>query len=166
MKRLLALTLIAGAAFAFGADIYKPDLASVKQKNVETQLDGNETVLKFYSSEKNSTLWSLRLSPEIIAKLEGKVVYLTGLVSYEDVTAKPKHWNGVKLMLGMTMGDGKDWNPAANIPTGNSDGWTRFNVKIDLTGKKVKKGTLLLGLENVGGIVEYKDVRIVDAPVK
>lgn len=167
MKKQLLFPLLSLVTLAVpGADLYRVELSAIRQNNVVSREENKETILKFYSAEKRSTLWSHPLSAETIARLENKIVYLTGLISYEDVTFKPKPWNGVKLMLGTTLEDGRQWNPGARIPTGSSDGWVRYQVKIDLRGKKLKKATLLIGLENVGGIVEYRDVRFVDEPVK
>lgn len=170
MKKLLILILAAltVSMHADAEDLFRFDLAQIKQPGITVKKDDAGVVSAVFESpgEGKSRLYCPVLPAEALSKLNGKTVYLTGEVNFEDVTEKPKHWNGVKLMLGVKTEDGKEKNLQANIPIGCSDDWTRFHVKIDLSSAVLKSATLVIGLENVGGIAEFRDVRITDAPVK
>lgn len=168
MRRVLILILAALTVSVHAEDLFRLDPAQIKQPGITVKKDGAGTVSAVFESpgEGKSRLYCPVLPAETLAKLNGKTVYLSAEINFEDVTEKPKHWNGVKLMLGTKTEDGKEKNSQANIPIGCSDDWTRFNVRIDLSSAVLKSATLVIGLENVGGVAGFRDVRITDAPVK
>ena len=92
--------------------------------------------------------------------LRGHTLLCAARVKAENVSAKPRPWNGIKFMLIIEGPEGKEW-PQAEIPVGSFH-WRRaaFNARIPAD---VKTLTLLLGLEAVTGKVWFDDVSIVIA---
>jgi len=165
MMLMLFLAILGNTVFA--TDIYRPDLTRIKQSGVTLQSakDGVVSVRFESPGEGKSCVYCPKLPPEVLAALNGKVVYLTAEINSEDVTQKPKPWHGVKLMLGMKFTNGKSLNPQATIPIGCSDDWTSYSVKLDLRDVTLTEGILVIGLENVGGIAEFRNIRITDTPL-
>jgi endoglucanase len=88
--------------------------------------------------------------------LRGRFVFLGAEVKSENVSAKPKSWNGIKLMARIDTPDGPQW-PQAEMPTG-SFGWQRFSKRMFVP-QNASAVTLVLGLEQVSGRVEFDEVR-------
>lgn len=92
-----------------------------------------------------------------VEKVRGCTLYCSAMVRAEGVTAKPRPWNGIKVMAAVEAPSGKTW-PQAEIETG-SFGWKRVafaaRVPSDATGVVV-----CLGLEAVSGKVWFDDVKV------
>ncbi|MEN9354585.1 MAG: hypothetical protein RL318_1910 [Fibrobacterota bacterium] len=76
------------------------------------------------------------------------------------LTAKPKHFNGVKVMLGVKRADGTVQNPQLPWPdTLDAYGWTRSSMVVTIP-EKALKADLTLGLESMAGTVLFDSVHI------
>jgi len=91
-----------------------------------------------------------------VGKLRGRFVFMGVEVKAEAVSAKPKPWNGIKVMARIDTPAGPQW-PQAEIPSG-SFGWRHCSMRVavprDATGV-----TLVLGLEQVSGRVAFNHAR-------
>jgi hypothetical protein len=96
----------------------------------------------------------LRLPVEQIA---GKTLTMSARVRADGVTEKPNHWNGIKVMLILEIGEGRQY-PQLPFETGTFD-WTHSERMMRIPGD-VTGATLILGLEEVGGRVWFDDVTI------
>jgi len=90
-------------------------------------------------------------------QLAGKLVTLSAAVRAEDVSEKPNHWNGIKVMLILDVGEGRQY-PQLPLDVGTF-GWRTVSqalrVPMDTHG-----ATLVLGLEEVSGRVWFDDLEI------
>jgi len=92
-----------------------------------------------------------------IETLRGRFVFMGADVKAENVSAKAKPWNGIKLMVRIDTPTGPQW-PQAEIPIG-SFGWQRFSTRI-LVPTNATAVTLVLGLEQVSGRVVFDELRL------
>ncbi len=88
-----------------------------------------------------------------------KNVVLTAEVEQENISQKPKPWNGVKVMLGLVYADGQRNFPQAPNASGSLPWQTRsFGIKLP----ELKSAELILGLEQVSGTVRFRNVKIME----
>ncbi len=76
------------------------------------------------------------------------------------LSAKPRHFNGVKVMLGVKRADGTSSNPQLPWPdTLGAYGWTRSSMIVTIP-EKATRADLTLGLESMSGTVLFDSIRI------
>ena len=92
-----------------------------------------------------------------LVKLRGRFVFVSAEVKAENVSAKPKSWNGIKVMTRLDTPSGPQW-PQPEIPVG-SFGWQRFSSRLTVP-PDATAATLVLGLEQVSGRVAFANVRV------
>ena len=118
----------------------------------------------------SSGIWSVSLRmpgrkaaaniPVPIERIAGRKILLTAEIEQEDVSKKPNHWNGVKLMLVIGFADGKTGylqaeNSAGSLP------WTPHAVAVTVPAD-IRSAQIDLALEEVSGTVRFRNVRIVE----
>lgn len=155
---LLGMALAAGGAekVLFTADF----LRQVKPTSTRTVTEENGVqVLTVQAKTKAGNKVSIPLNP---ALLSGKNVAVFAEVEQENVSAPPKPWNGVKVMLSLVYADGKlNYSQAPNA-AGTLPWQTRsFSIRLP----KLKAAQLVLGLEQVSGTVRFRNVRVVEAAI-
>lgn len=155
---LLGMALAAGGAekVLFSADF----LRQVKPTATRTVTEENGVqVLTVQAKTKAGNKVSIPLNP---ALLSGKNVAVFAEVEQENVSAPPKPWNGVKVMLSLVYADGKLNYPQAPNAAGTLPWQTRsFSIRLP----KLKAAQLVLGLEQVSGTVRFRNVRVVEAAI-
>ena len=155
---LLGMALAAGGAekVLFSADF----LRQVKPTATRTVTEENGVqVLTVQAKTKAGNKVSIPLNP---ALLSGKNVAVFAEVEQENVSAPPKQWNGVKVMLSLVYADGKLNYPQAPNAAGTLPWQTRsFSIRLP----KLKAAQLVLGLEQVSGTVRFRNVRVVEAAI-
>ena len=155
---LLGMALAAGGAekVLFTADF----LRQVKPTSTRTVTEENGVqVLTVQAKTKAGNKVSIPLNP---ALLSGKNVAVFAEVEQENVSAPPKPWNGVKVMLSLVYADGKRNYPQAPNAAGTLPWQTRsFSIRLP----KLKAAQLVLGLEQVSGTVRFRNVRVVEAAI-
>lgn len=155
---LLGMALAAGGAekVLFTADF----LRQVKPTATRTVTEENGVqVLTVQAKTKAGNKVSIPLNP---ALLSGKNVAVFAEVEQENVSAPPKPWNGVKVMLSLVYADGKLNYPQAPNAAGTLPWQTRsFSIRLP----KLKAAQLVLGLEQVSGTVRFRNVRVVEAAI-
>ena len=155
---LLGMALAAGGAekVLFTADF----LRQVKPTSTRTVTEENGVqVLTVQAKTKAGNKVSIPLNP---ALLSGKNVAVFAEVEQENVSAPPKPWNGVKVMLSLVYADGKLNYPQAPNAAGTLPWQTRsFSIRLP----KLKAAQLVLGLEQVSGTVRFRNVRVVEAAI-
>ncbi|MGC8989329.1 MAG: glycoside hydrolase family 5 protein [Verrucomicrobiia bacterium] len=95
--------------------------------------------------------------PIPVEAMRGYLVRVSAMAKAQNVTSKPKPWNGVKCMLAIETPDRKLW-PQAEIGTGTFD-WHRISFTTRVP-KDAASARLVLGLEQVKGKVWFDDVSI------
>jgi hypothetical protein len=105
-------------------------------------------------SAKGSTTVQRRLPVE---QMRGYMVYFSAQIKAENISAKPKPWNGIKFAAPIVAASGKQF-PEAKIDAGTFD-WRRatFAVRVPDDAQSM---SLALGLESVTGKVWFDDVRL------
>lgn len=121
---------------------------------IET-IGNNKCIAITNDKEKINNTISLDISPESVA---GKKVLISALIKAENVTDKPKPWNGPKLMLVITPVEGNIKYPASDLMNGTYD-WKRVYFSTTIP-PKVKSVSLTIGLEQVKGKVWYDQLTI------
>lgn len=91
------------------------------------------------------------------AAIAGKLVTISAVVKADGVSEGPESWNGIKVMLVLEAGKGRDY-PQVSIPAGTFD-WKRFSHTLRIPAG-VEKASLVLGLEKVKGRVWFDEVEI------
>ena len=90
-------------------------------------------------------------------KVAGRIVTFSAVVRAEDISEKPQHYNGIKVMLVLDF-DGHKEYPQINFATGSFD-WTpgqqTLRIPAAVTGAR-----LVLGLEEVSGRVWFDEVEV------
>ncbi len=97
-------------------------------------------------------------------RLRGCTVELSASARGENISQKPKGYNGIKLQFGYTTEDGKKEHPMTHLPVGTF-GWKNYSVQATFP-HNLKTAAFTLGLEAVTGKVWYDDVvvKVVSAP--
>lgn len=152
----MALTAVGAEKVLFSADF----LRQVKPTATRTMTEENGVqVLTVQAKTKAGNKVSIPLNP---ALLSGKNVAVFAEVEQENVSAPPKPWNGVKVMLSLVYADGKLNYPQAPNAAGTLPWQTRsFSIRLP----KLKAAQLVLGLEQVSGTVRFRNVRVVEAAI-
>ena len=92
-----------------------------------------------------------------IEKVRGRRLLIEADVWADQVSQKPKPWNGIKMMAHIRMPAGEDW-PQRDFPVGSFD-WqhvsTGFQIPEDAT-----EVTLVLGMEKVTGTVRFSQLTV------
>jgi hypothetical protein len=89
--------------------------------------------------------------------IAGKLITITAAVKAQDVSAPPKSWNGIKVML-ILEANGQKQYPQIPLPAGTFD-WRTFTHTMRIP-SQIDKATLILGLEAVSGTVFFDDISI------
>lgn len=95
-----------------------------------------------------------------VERIAGKNVVLAAEIEQQDISEKPKHYNGVKLMLVLTYADGS----VGYLQAENSPGalpWTPHAVAVTVPAD-IRDARVYLALEEVSGTARFRDVRIVE----
>lgn len=159
--RMIGLGLLLGLALAAaGAEkvLFSADfLRQVKPTATRTvsEEDGVQ-VLTIQSKTEAGNKISIPVDP---ALLSGKSVVFSAEVEQENVSAPPKPWNGVKVMLSLVYADGKHNYPQAPNAAGTLP-WQTRSARISLP--QLKSAAFTLGLEAVSGTVRFRNVQIVE----
>ncbi|MBL8992716.1 MAG: hypothetical protein JNM63_05205, partial [Spirochaetia bacterium] len=93
-----------------------------------------------------------------VDKIKGKKITVSALVKADKVSAKPKPYNGVKLMLITSDAEARKDYPQAPIETGTFD-WKQVSFTYSVP-DMVVSAQLVLGLEVVAGKVLFDEVRV------
>jgi len=91
------------------------------------------------------------------AKLAGQLITVSARLKAENVGVPPQPWNGIKIMLVLETGTGRQ-HPQIPLGAGTFD-WTPVRRSLRLP-RAAAKATLVLGLEKVTGAVWFDDVVI------
>ncbi len=112
-------------------------------------------------SEVGSTVRGFALPAE---KIAGQLVTVRAQVKAEGVSKPPQPWNGIKVMLVLETGEGRQY-PQLDLPAGTFD-W-RSATKLLRIPKGITKATLIAGLEQVSGKAWFDNLRVsVGRPVR
>ena len=95
-----------------------------------------------------------------IAKYKGKKLLICTRVKGENVSEKPKSFNGIKLMLMVLNTEGAKDYPQASLPTGTFD-WQDVKWSVSIPENAVS-ARISLGLEEVSGKVWFDSIKIVE----
>ncbi|MBI4978135.1 MAG: hypothetical protein HZC28_11670 [Spirochaetes bacterium] len=95
-----------------------------------------------------------------VETLRGKKIEVSVLVKAENVSDKPKSYNGIKCMLVVKDAESRMDYPQAPVGTGTFD-WQRISFTYTVHEMAISIG-LTLGLEAVTGKVLFDDLKIVD----
>lgn len=99
-----------------------------------------------------------------VEKIRGQQVWFGAEVKTAAVSAKPKPWNGVKVMLIIETPQGKAY-PQPEIAGGTAE-WRRYSAKADIPANATHV-TLILGLEQVSGEAWFDNARLaIKAPLQ
>jgi len=90
-------------------------------------------------------------------RLAGRLITLSAGVRAENVSEKPNHWNGIKVMLVLQVGDGREY-PQLPFGTGTFD-WMRSRRALRIP-RETSRAHLVLGLEQVSGRAWFDDVTV------
>jgi len=93
-----------------------------------------------------------------VERVRGCVLSFSAMIKAENVSEKPKPWNGVKFMAPIVAPAGNQW-PSATLDTGSFN-WQRFFFTVRVPADATRL-TLCLGLEAVTGKAWFDDVRVV-----
>ncbi len=89
--------------------------------------------------------------------LRGTRVHVEALVKAEGVTAPPKPWNGIKVMLNTHSPDGETWEQQNQVA--GTFAWKRLSFSARVPAD-ASAAWLVVGLEAVNGVAWFDDVRI------
>jgi len=92
-----------------------------------------------------------------VEQIRGCLLHVSGWARAQDVSEKPRSWNGVKLMLRIEAEGGMQ-HPQALIGVGSFD-WQHFVYPVSVP-RDVKRIQLCLGLEAVTGKAWFDDITI------
>jgi hypothetical protein len=115
---------------------------------------GQAIVVERAAGASGSATVQVRLPVE---KVRGCLLHFSAMIRAEDVSAKPRPWNGVKFMAPITGPDGRSW-PAATLPAGTFD-WQRIAFPVFVP-DDAQSITLVLGLEAVTGRAWFDQVKV------
>lgn len=120
----------------------------------ESGKNGKALALKNDDASKNQSV-SLSLP---VDKIKGKKITVSALVKADSVSAKPKPYNGIKLMLITADAEARKDFPQASIEVGTFD-WKHVVFSYNVP-DMVVSAQLVLGLEVVSGKALFDDVRV------
>jgi len=90
-------------------------------------------------------------------RIAGRLITLSAAVRAQDVSVPPQPWNGIKVMLILEVGTGKEW-PQISLATGTFD-WLHASRTIRVP-KETHAAQLVLGLAQVSGRAWFDDVEV------
>ena len=170
---LLLLCALSGTRYAMpagaaapperGAVIFQTDFESpdaLRPWRGEARLDaglsgGRAMYVERYAASKTpAAMVSIPLPAD---SMRGCRVYVSAMVKAQDVSAPPRSWNGIKLMLAIEAPSGRRW-PQAEISAGTFD-WRKAAMS-PLIPPDATAVTLFLGLEQVTGRAWFDDVKV------
>ena len=97
------------------------------------------------------------------AAFAGRRVVVSARIKGENITAPPKPYNGIKLMLTMTNAEGARDYPQAPAAFTETFGWREVSFTKAIPDNTVDI-ILVLGLENAAGTIWFEDIKITLAP--
>ena len=106
-------------------------------------------------SERGSTVAQFVLPVE---EVRGYQLHLSCMLKAENVSEKPRPWNGIKFMAPIVAESGKQW-PQAGLGVGSFD-WQKVIFPVRMP-KDATDWRLYVGLESVTGKVWFDDIKIV-----
>lgn len=92
-----------------------------------------------------------------VENIRGNELEISVSLKASSVSSKPQPWNGIKVMLKIETEGETAW-PQLDVPVG-SFGWKVFSGKFSIP-KTARKASLLIGLENVSGKVDMRDLSL------
>lgn len=93
-----------------------------------------------------------------VEKIKGHKLLIKTRLKGEGITAKPKPWNGVKVMLQLQNAEAKMDYPQAPVPDGSFD-WTPVSWVVRIP-DNIISSKLVLGLEKVDGTLFVGELEI------
>jgi endoglucanase len=90
-------------------------------------------------------------------RIAGQLITISADVKADGVSAPPHTWNGIKVMLSLDVGQGKEY-PQLSLPTGTFD-WTPASRMVRVP-KDTHRAQLVLGLEQVSGRAWFDNVEL------
>jgi hypothetical protein len=120
----------------------------------------NGKALAIKSEDATKTINATQLLPA--DKLKGKKIAISAMLKAENVSAKPKAYNGIKLMLLVTDAEGRKDYPQASIDVGTFD-WKKVEFFYTVPDMAVSV-QLTLGLELVSGKIWFDEVKVRTVP--
>ncbi|MFO7957773.1 MAG: cellulase family glycosylhydrolase [Candidatus Brocadiia bacterium] len=90
-------------------------------------------------------------------RLAGRLITLSADVRAENISEKPNHWNGIKVMLVLQVSDDRDY-PQLPFGTGTFD-WVHTTRALRIP-RGIRRAHLVLGLEEVSGRAWFDNVTI------
>lgn len=126
--------------------------------------DGYNSTSSLYIETKTGSRSSMTSIPLPVEQMRGYTVRVSAMVRAENVSDKPKSWNGIKIMVPLETSSQKFW-PQADVGTGTFD-WKKAAFSGRVPDDAIS-AVLCLGLEDVTGKVWFDDivVSVVKAPV-
>ncbi|MGE5351504.1 MAG: cellulase family glycosylhydrolase [Acidobacteriota bacterium] len=88
--------------------------------------------------------------------IKGGAIAISSDIKAENISQPPNSWNGIKVMLKITLSDGTALYPQLIAPTGTFD-WMNKSTYISLPASAVS-ATLYLGLEKCSGKVWFDNI--------
>lgn len=160
LAAVLFVAHTASAASLFEESFDSPDALSkwqpARSPHVRIENARDSQALRIEAPAGVTSQTSTRLALPLDA-LRGARVRVEAMVKAEGVTAPPKPWNGIKVMLHSQSSEGEKWEQQNSV-AGTFD-WKRVGfiarVPADATA-----AWLVLGLEAVNGVVWFDDVTI------
>ncbi|MBN1126142.1 MAG: cellulase family glycosylhydrolase [Sedimentisphaerales bacterium] len=160
MKRIpiLVLLLCTSLLWAqnrtiFFCDFDKDNLPGSGEGQIETGYKNSQSLL-IERSDPGHTNRRYTIDPVL---LSDSTLTMKATVKAEGISKKPNPWNGIKVMLMLETEGGYHW-PQIYIPEGDFD-WRDFTETIRLP-SRIKRVTLVVGLEEVSGKVWFDNLEI------
>ena len=112
--------------------------------------------IQIKSSSSNS---SVMISTAVnLYQYKGGMICLSAMIKADSISAPPKAWNGIKVMLKITLSNGSAIYPQLKLSSG-SFGWTNRSLLVPVPENTVS-WTLYLGIEKSSGTVTFDNVII------
>lgn len=133
-------------------------------KGFEAAVDKGALFFDVPASSKTEGMKISRSLP--VDKLRGTTINISARIRGENISPKPKPYNGVKIMLKVITDSQSIYPQVRPIKDGTFD-WTDVNTVVTIP-DSVKSAQLTLGLENVSGKLWIENVRVkvLEVPVK
>lgn len=96
--------------------------------------------------------------PLDVVRIAGKEMVFSCWIKFDNISKKTKSYNGVKFMDAYKDENGKMQYPQCNI-TADSVPWNKFYLRTKFPAD-LKTAMLVLGLEEVSGIVQFRDLEM------
>ncbi len=141
----------------FAADFEKPDALEAWTGTAEI-VDGCKGTRSLMIRNTRAAASATVAAAVPADRIAGKLVTIAAAVRAAGVTEPPNHWNGIKVMLVLETGTGRQY-PQVPLGTGTFD-WTvaRHTLRVP---REITKATLVLGLERAAGTAWFDEVRVI-----